>query len=157
MVKKFNIDIYADGANLNSIKKLNRLNFIKGFTTNPSLMKKAGVRNYKKFAISVLKLVKKKPVSFEVFSDDLNKMEDQARIISSWGENSYAKIPITNTRGKKTKDIIKKLSKSGVKLNITAVLTLDQVRDVYNSVSSDADVILSIFSGRIADTWKGPN
>tara|TARA_Y100000816_G_C26063922_1_gene558981 strand:+ start:816 stop:1529 length:714 start_codon:yes stop_codon:yes gene_type:complete len=156
MVKKFNIDIYADGANLNSIRKLNRLNFIKGFTTNPSLMKKGGVRDYKKFAISVLKLVKKKPVSFEVFSDDLNKMEDQARIINSWGENSYAKIPITNTKGKKTKDIIKKLSKSGVKLNITAVLTLDQVRDVYNSVSNDADVILSIFSGRIADTGRDP-
>ena len=103
MVKKFNIDIYADGASLSSIRKLNKFNFIKGFTTNPSLMKKAGVHNYKKFARSVLKLVKKKPVSFEVFSDDLKIMEDQARIISSWGKNSYAKIPITNTRGKKNK------------------------------------------------------
>ena len=157
MVKKFKIKLFADGADIASIKKLNKVSYIKGFTTNPSLMRKAGIKDYRKFAKAVLKIVKKKPVSFEVFSDDLEEMEKQAREISSWGRNSYAKIPITNTKGKKTSELIKKLSQSGVKCNVTAVLTLDQVRDVYNSIDKNTDTILSIFSGRIADTGQDPN
>lgn len=156
MVKKFKIKLFADGADIASIKKLNKVSYIKGFTTNPSLMRKAGIKDYRKFAKAVLKIVKKKPVSFEVFSDDLEEMEKQAREISSWGRNSYAKIPITNTKGKKTSELIKKLSQSGVKCNVTAVLTLDQVRDVYNSIDKNTDTILSIFSGRIADTGQDP-
>lgn len=156
MVKKFHIKLFADGADLISIKKLNKSKLIKGFTTNPSLMKKAGITNYRKFAIDVLKIVKKKPVSFEVFSDDLKEMEKQAYEISSWGKNSYVKIPITNTKGEKTVNLINKLSKLGVKCNITAVLTLEQVREVFKSVDKDTPTILSIFSGRIADTGRDP-
>ena len=156
MVKKFKIKLFADGADLLSIKKLNKNNRIKGFTTNPSLMRKAGVNDYRKFEKSVLKIVKKKPVSFEVFSDDINEMEEQAREISSWGNNSFVKIPITNTKGLKTNNLIKKLSKAGIKCNITAVLTIDQVKEVFSSVDKNTKTILSIFSGRIADTGRDP-
>lgn len=155
-MKKFKVKIFADGADLKSIKKLNKNNYIKGFTTNPSLMRKAGISDYRKFAKSVLKIVKNKPVSFEVFSDDIAEMEKQAQEISSWGKNSFVKIPITNTKGKKTIELIKKLSGSGINCNITAVLTIDQVKDVYSAVDKNTKTILSIFSGRIADTGKDP-
>tara|TARA_B100001175_G_C19453342_1_gene612481 strand:+ start:540 stop:1256 length:717 start_codon:yes stop_codon:yes gene_type:complete len=156
MVKKFKIDIFADGADIKSIKKLNKFNYISGFTTNPSLMRKAKINNYKKFALEVLKIVNKKPVSFEVFSDDLNTMKLQAEEINSWGRNAYVKIPITNTKGKKTTGLIKSLSDNGIKCNVTAILTIDQVKDVYKSLNSKTDTILSIFSGRIADTGIDP-
>ena len=123
MVKKFKIKIFADGADFNSIKRLNSKKFISGFTTNPSLMKKAGIKNYKKFALSILKFVKTKPISFEVFADDLKSMEQQADEISSWGKNVYVKIPVTNSKGVKTSKIIKSLSQKGIKLNITALFT----------------------------------
>tara|TARA_A100001015_G_C15030962_1_gene733197 strand:+ start:892 stop:1605 length:714 start_codon:yes stop_codon:yes gene_type:complete len=156
MVKKFNIKIFADGADLLSIKKLNTNKLIGGFTTNPSLMRKAGIKNYKKFAKNLLKIVKTKPVSFEVFSDDIKEMEIQAREISSWGRNAYVKIPITNTNSKSTTGLIKKLTSEGIKCNITAVLTLTQVKSVFRAVDYKTNSILSIFSGRIADTGRDP-
>tara|TARA_B100000795_G_C22723456_1_gene408439 strand:- start:353 stop:1066 length:714 start_codon:yes stop_codon:yes gene_type:complete len=156
MVKKFKIEIFADGADIKSIKELNKFKFIKGFTTNPSLMKIAGVKNYKIFAQNVLKIIKKKPVSFEVFSDDIDEMEKQAKEISSWGKNAYVKIPITNTKGQKTLKLIKKLNSIGIKCNVTAILTIDQVEDVYKSIKKNNKVIISIFAGRIADTGRSP-
>ena len=151
------IKIFADGADLESIKKLNDISYIDGFTTNPTLMRKAGIMDYKKFAISVLEIVKNKPISFEVFSDELDEMEKQAEEISSWGKNVYVKIPITNTKGEKTFNLVKKLSKSGIKCNITAILTLDQVKEIYEIADTNIDMVISIFAGRIADTGIDPN
>ena len=148
--------IFADGADLKSIVKLNSDPMISGFTTNPSLMKKAGIVDYKKFALEVLKIVKKKPVSFEVFSDEINDMERQAREISSWGENVYVKIPITNSKKIKTNNLVKKLSDDKIKCNVTAVFTLDQVKDVYESANNETDLIISVFAGRIADSGLNP-
>ena len=151
-----NIKIYADGADLDSFKELNENPKISGFTTNPSLMKKSGVKDYKKFAKEVLKIVKKKPVSFEVFTDDINEMETQAREINTWGENIYVKIPITNSKNVKTNQIIKKLSDDKIKCNVTAVFTIDQVKDIINVIDNKTDLIISIFAGRIADTGLDP-
>ncbi len=153
---KMNIKIYADGADLNSFEELNKNPKIRGFTTNPSLMKKSGVTDYKKFAKEVLKIVKQKPVSFEVFTDDIDEMEAQAREISTWGENIYVKIPITNSKNVKTNQIIKKLSDDKIKCNVTAVFTIDQVKDIINVVDNKTDLIISIFAGRIADTGLDP-
>ena len=156
MVKNFKIDIYADGADLASIKKLNKLKFIDGFTTNPSLMRKSKVKNYKKFALDVLKNVKNKPVSFEVFTDNISEMETQAEIISKWGKNAFVKIPICNTKGKSTHKLIEKLSKKGIKCNITAILTINQIKKIYKFISPKTETILSVFCGRIADTGRDP-
>ena len=129
---------------------------IKGFTTNPSLMKSAGIKDYKSFAKEISKKVKKKPISFEVISDDLNVMYNQARKISKWGNNIYVKIPITNSKGKKTLPIIKKLSDLNIKLNITALFTIDQLREIKKNISKNSEVIISVFAGRIADTGRDP-
>ena len=155
MVKRFKIKIFADGADLSSIKKLNSRKYISGFTTNPTLMKKAGVKDYKKFAFSFLKLVRNKPISFEVFADNLYLMKKQAREIATWGKNVYVKIPITNSKGKKTIKI-KELSNEGIKLNITALLTKDQVKETIKALNKKTESIISIFSGRIADTGVSP-
>ncbi len=152
----FKIKIFADGADLKSIEKLNLDPKISGFTTNPSLMRKAGITDYKKFAHDVLKIVTKKPVSFEVFSDEINEMEKQAKEINSWGENVYVKIPITNSKGEKTIKLINNLSNNKVKCNVTAVFTLNQVKEIYNSVNTNVDSIISIFAGRIADSGLDP-
>jgi len=156
MVKNFKIKIFADGADLISIRKLNSKKYISGFTTNPTLMKKAGIKDYKKFALNVLKFVKTKPISFEVFADNLNLMKQQAREISSWGKNVYVKIPVTNSKGIKTTGIIKTLSKEGVNLNITALFTKSQIKETVNSLDKNTKSIISIFSGRIADTGVNP-
>ena len=156
MVKKFKIKIFADGADITSIKELNKKKYISGFTTNPSLMKKAGVKDYKKFALSFLKLVPTKPISFEVFADNLNLMKKQAKEISTWGKNVYVKIPITNSQGKKTIKIIKELSDEGIKLNITAILTKEQIHQTIKALNKKTKSIISIFSGRIADTGESP-
>ena len=156
MKKKFKIKIFADGADLKSIKTLNKINYINGFTTNPSLMKKAGVKSYKKFALEVMKSVKKKPVSFEVFADSLDKMEAQAREIASWGRNIFVKIPITNSKGEKTVKLIKKLNQDSIKCNVTAVFTLDQVKEIYQVSNKKTDLIISVFAGRIADAGIDP-
>ena len=156
MKKKFKIKIFADGADLKSIKTLNKINHINGFTTNPSLMNKAGVKNYKKFAMDVMKNVKKKPVSFEVFADNLDQMEDQAREIASWGKNIFVKIPITNSRGQSTVKLIKKLNHASIKCNVTAVFTLDQVKEIYKISNKKTELIISVFAGRIADAGIDP-
>ena len=155
-MEKFKIKIFADGADFNSIKRLNSKKFISGFTTNPSLMKKAGIKNYKKFALSILKFFKTKPISFEVFADDLKSMEQQADEISSWGKNVYVKIPVTNSKGVKTSKIIKSLSQKGIKLNITALFTKDQLKETVNFLNKKTKAIISVFSGRIADTGINP-
>lgn len=154
--QKLKIKIYADGADLQSIINLNNNDLISGFTTNPSLMKQAGIKDYAKFAKEVLLVVKDKPVSFEVFSDDLKEMEEQAKEIASWGRNLYVKIPITNSKGEKTNSIISNLSNSGVSCNITAVFTLSQVKEVTKTLNNNVDSIISIFAGRIADTGVNP-
>ena len=156
MVKNFKIKIFADGADLISIRKLNSKKYISGFTTNPTLMKKSGIKDYKKFALNVLKFVKTKPISFEVFADNLNLMKQQAREISTWGKNVYVKIPVTNSKGVKTTSIIKTLSQEGINLNITALFTKRQIKETVNSLDKNTKSIISIFSGRIADAGVKP-
>ena len=151
-----NIKIFADGADLNSIKELNDNSLISGFTTNPSLMKKAGVKDYKNFCQDVLKITNEKPVSFEIFTDELEEMYNQANEIASWGKNVFVKIPISNSKGKKTSGLIKKLLETGVKCNVTAILTIDQVKEIYEISNNNTDLIVSIFAGRIADTGVDP-
>ena len=154
---KLKIKIFADGAEIESIKKLNSNNFIKGFTTNPSLMKKAGVKDYKEFALKLLSEIKDKPISFEVFSDEIPEMEKQAYEISKWGKNVNVKIPVTNTKKESTAELIRKLSSKGIVCNITALFTTDQVKEVYDAIDKSTPSILSVFAGRIADTGKDPS
>ena len=151
-----NIKIFADGANFDEMINLSNSSFIKGLTTNPSLMKKNKVKNYEEFAKKVLKKIKKKPISFEVFSDDLEGMKQQAEIINSWGKNVYVKIPITNTKNISTVDVIKYLSDKSIKLNITAIMTVDQVKKVLRYLNPQTPSYVSIFAGRIADTGRDP-
>ena len=154
---KLKIKIFADGAEIESIKKLNSNSFIKGFTTNPSLMKKAGVKDYKEFALKLLSEIKDKPISFEVFSDEIPEMEKQAYEISKWGKNVNVKIPVTNTKKESTAELIRKLSSKGIVCNITALFTTDQVKEVYDAIDKSTPSILSVFAGRIADTGKDPS
>ena len=156
-LKNMKIKIFADGANLDSIKELNLNDNISGFTTNPSLMKKAGVKDYKSFSLDVLKIIGTKPVSFEIFSDELDEMYSQASEIASWGNNVYVKIPITNSQGEKTSELVKKLLRKGIKCNVTAISTFEQVKEIYDISQNDTEVIISIFAGRIADTGIDPN
>src|SRR5215472_628087 len=130
LVPNFNVKIFADGADKSAILDLYAKPWIKGFTTNPTLMRKAGIKDYAAFSRDILSAIPDRPISLEVFADEFVEMERQARIIASWGENVYVKIPVTNTRAEPALDLICRLSHSGIKLNITALLTLDQVRDV---------------------------
>jgi transaldolase len=150
------IKIFADGADLESIRKLNEIDYIKGFTTNPSLMKKAGIKDYKKFALNLLSQIKDKPISFEVFSDDINEMERQAEEIASWGKNVNVKIPITNSKKESTSELIGKLSSKGIICNITAIFTINHIKEVLGILDKSTPAILSIFAGRIADTGIDP-
>lgn len=150
------IKIFADGADICSMKKTYKEGIVKGFTTNPTLMKKDGVVDYEAFARAVLKEITDLPISFEVFSDDFASMEREARKIASWGKNANVKIPITNTKGESSTPLIERLSASGLALNVTAILTLDQVREVAEALSPDVQSIVSVFAGRIADTGKDP-
>ena len=156
-LKKFKTEFYLDGADISDLRKFKNNNLIKGFTTNPSLMRKAGVKNYEIFCKNSLKKIKKKPISFEVFSDNLNEMYIQAKTISSWGSNVYVKIPITNTKNKSCNSIIKKLSDENIKLNITALFTLNQIKSLKKVLNPKSDNIISIFAGRIADTGRNPS
>lgn len=156
MIDDLKIKIFADGADLESIKSLNTKNFIKGFTTNPSLMKKAGIKDYKDFAIKLLSEIKDKPISFEVFSDDIMEMEKQAEEIASWGKNVNVKIPITNTKKIPTTELIRKLSSKGITCNITAIFTIGQMKEVVEVLDKTTPAILSVFAGRIADTGIDP-
>jgi transaldolase len=153
---QFKIKLYADGADLNGMIEEYKKGVASGFTTNPTLMKKAGVKSYEEFAKAALKAIPDLPISFEVFSDDLPGMEREARKIAGWGKNVYIKIPVTNTKGESTAPLVKKLSHDGLKLNVTAILTLDQVKTVAKALSPDTPSIVSIFAGRIADTGRDP-
>ena len=151
------IKIFADGADKKGILDLYTNPLIRGMTTNPTLMRKAGIANYEAFARDVLQTVKDKPISFEVFSDDFEDMRRQALKINAWQQNVYVKIPITNTRGESSLALIRELAKAGVKLNITAILTLTQVRGVAEVLRPDVPSIVSVFAGRIADTGVDPS
>ncbi len=150
------IKIYADGANKKDILYFNNQADISGLTTNPSLMRKSGISNYKNFSIDILKKVKKKPISFEVFADTFKDMYSQAKTISSWASNVYVKIPISNTKGLSSKKLIKILSNQNVKLNITAIFTKSQINLVFKNLKKTTPAIISIFAGRIADTGRDP-
>ncbi len=159
MIKKIEdlkIKIFSDGANKEDMLDMNSKTFIKGLTTNPSLMKKAGIKDYEAFAKDILSTIKNKPISFEVFSDDFNEMEKQAMKIAGWGNNVYVKIPITNTKKESSKDLIKRLAEKKVKLNITAIMTLDQVKTTVSVLNKNVPSIISVFAGRIADTGRDP-
>jgi transaldolase len=145
------VKIFADGADRASILELNKNPFVEGFTTNPSLLRKAGVTDYKEFALDILSVIRDKPISFEVIADDNYEMYRQALEIASWGENVYVKIPITNTEGKSTEDVIRRLDH--VNLNVTAITTIKQVRRILPSLKKG---FISIFAGRIADTGINP-
>jgi transaldolase len=155
-VAQLKIKVFADGADLAGIKKSAADPKVKGFTTNPTLMRAAGVSDYKAFALDVLKVVTDRSVSFEVFADDLPTMQAQAEEIASWGNNVYVKIPVTTTKGEFAGPIIRSLSSKGIKLNITAIMPLDQVRDVGAALDPITPAIVSVFAGRIADTGRDP-
>ena len=151
-----NTKIYCDIADLNFIKKFSKKKIVKGFTTNPSLMRKAGAKNYKSYCKKILNISKNKPVSFEVFGDDYLSMKEQALTINYLGKNIFVKIPIVNSKGIYSTKIIKELNKRKIKLNITAVYTAKQVRKILNSIDKKTKVIISIFVGRSADAGKDP-
>jgi transaldolase len=155
-IKDLKIKIFADGANVDEMKKVYREGLVSGFTTNPTLMKKDGVTDYVDFAKNVLSEIKDMPISFEVFTDDFESMERQARLIGSWGENVYIKIPVTNTKRESSGKLISKLSSEGFKLNVTAILTTEQVKNVCDALDEKTPAIVSVFAGRIADTGVDP-
>jgi transaldolase len=150
------IKIFADGADRESIARLYANPLIKGFTTNPTLMRKSGVEDYERFAREVLEIVRDRPISFEVFSDDFEEMEQQALQISSWGENVYVKIPVTNTKGDPSESVVRRLADRGVKVNVTALMTPAQVRAVVEWLAGGPACYVSVFAGRIADSGRDP-
>ena len=150
------IKIFADGADLASMKAAHASGRVQGFTTNPTLMRQAGVTDYQVFAREVLKEIRDLPVSFEVFAEDFEAMGEQARLISSWGDNVYVKIPVTNTLGQSSADLVRELSASGVKVNVTALLTLEQVDAIAEALHPTTPAVVSVFAGRIADTGMDP-
>ena len=148
--------IFADGANLDQISRLNQHSKISGFTTNPTLMNKAGVRDYEGFAKDVLSIIGSKSLSLEVFSDDLKEMKRQAVKISSWGKNVFVKIPVMNTMKISTSELVKELNECGIKVNVTAVMSLPQIEEVVDSFDPELENYFSVFAGRIADTGLDP-
>ena len=148
--------IYCDIADLKLIKKFNQIKLVKGFTTNPSLMRKAGAKNYEKYSKDIIKVIKNKPVSLEVLADNNELMFDQAKKINSWGKNVFVKIPITNSKGKFTGDVIRKLSNEGINMNITAVYTANQTKKILKLINKKSKIIISIFAGRAGDAGKDP-
>ena len=150
------VKIFADGAHKEEMLGLFRHSFISGFTTNPTLMKKAGIADYRAFAKEILSVITDKPISFEVFSDDFAEMKRQAGEIASWGANVYVKIPVTNTRGQSSVDLIEELSKEGVKINVTAMMTPEQVEKVLPALRKGPAGYVSVFAGRIADSGQDP-
>ena len=155
-MNKLKIKIFADGADKAGMLEMNSRSYIQGLTTNPTLMKKAGVTNYKEFCIDILSTIKQKPLSFEVFSDDFLEMERQANEIASWGDNIYVKIPITNTKGESSADLVKNLTRNKIKVNVTALMTLDQVASTMHVLDPAIPSYVSVFAGRIADTGVDP-
>jgi transaldolase len=150
------VKIFADGADKAGMLEMHAKPFIKGLTTNPTLMRKAGIADYKAFALDILHNISDKPISFEVFSDDFADMHRQALEIAGWGDNVYVKIPITNTKREPAYDLIRKLSSQNVKLNVTALMTLGQVRDTVAALNPKVPSYVSVFAGRIADTGRDP-
>lgn len=155
-IEDLNVKIFADGADRAGMLEMYGKPYIKGLTTNPTLMRKAGIVNYKVFANEILAEIKDKPLSFEVFSDDFAEMERQAMEIASWGDNVYVKIPVTNTKRETCYALVRKLTAQKVKLNVTALMTLEQVRDVVAALDSTVPSYVSVFAGRIADTGRDP-
>ena len=155
-IEDLKVKIFSDGADKEDMLDMANKTFIRGLTTNPTLMKKAGIKDYEAFAKDILSTIKEKPISFEVFSDDFDEMEKQAMKITSWADNVYVKIPITNTKKETSKELIKRLAGRKVKLNITAIMTLDQVKTVLSVLDNKVPSIISVFAGRIADTGKDP-
>jgi transaldolase len=156
LLQNLRVKIFADGADKAGMLALNSNPLIKGMTTNPTLMRKAGIQNYEAFAKEILASVTTKPISFEVFSDDFPEMRRQALKIASWQKNVYVKIPITNTRGESALPLVRQLAGDGVQLNITAILTLDQVRSTSEALNPAVPSVVSVFAGRIADTGRDP-
>ena len=156
MTPNLRIELYADGADIRDMIAARRNGLVKGFTTNPTLMRKSGVTDYEAFAREALEAVSGMPISFEVFADEFDEMERQAKYIATWGESVFVKIPVTNTRGESAVPLIRRLSSAGVKLNVTAILTLEQVRDVVDALDAKVPAIVSVFAGRIADTGRDP-
>jgi transaldolase len=150
------ISIFADGADRQRMLSLRENPLIQGFTTNPTLMRKAGITDYESFAKEVLAAIPDRPISFEVFSDEVSEMQRQARTLASWGTNVYVKIPVTNTRGESTASLVRSLAADGVKLNVTALLTVDQVSVVSSALEGGPSSYISVFAGRIADTGRDP-
>ena len=150
------IKIFCDIADLTSIKRFNKKKIVKGFTTNPSLMRKAGAKDYKLYSKRILKVCKKKPISFEVFADDQKSMIKQGKKISTWGKNVYVKVPVINSKNKFTGKVIKELNKKNIKLNITAVYTAAQTKRILKVINKKTKVIISIFAGRAGDAGKDP-
>ena len=150
------IKIFCDIADLDSIKKFNKKKIVKGFTTNPSLMRKAGAKDYYSYSKQILKICKNKPISFEVFADDNKRMIDQGKKINKWGRNIYVKVPVVNSKNKFTGNVIKELNSQNIKLNITAVYTAKQTQKILREINKKTKVIISIFAGRAGDAGKDP-
>ena len=155
-IEDLKVKIFADGADLQEMIVMSEKSYISGLTTNPTLMRKAGVLDYRKFARDVLTEIQSKPISFEVLSDDLTEMKNQALEIASWGENVYVKIPISNTLGLSTSDVVHELTTGGVKVNVTAIMTSNQVEEIAASLNPKIPSYISVFAGRIADTGRDP-
>lgn len=156
MSANLKVKLFADGADLKGIREMYANPLIRGFTTNPTLMRKAGIEDYRAFAMQVLGAVPDRPVSLEVFADEFAEMEQQALEIASWGRNVNVKIPVSNTRGEFSGPLVEKLSKAGVTVNVTAIMTLDQVRKITDHLAPATPAIISVFAGRIADTGRDP-
>jgi transaldolase len=154
--RDLNVKLFSDGADKNSMLEMYKNPLISGFTTNPTLMRKSGISDYQTFALDILGTINDRSISFEVFADELGEMEVQANLIANWASNVMVKIPVTNTRGEFTGPLIKRLSDAGIPLNITAILTLQQVHDVADCLSKETPSIVSVFAGRIADTGIDP-
>jgi transaldolase len=153
---QLNVKIFADGADLNGILELYRNPYITGFTTNPTLMRQSGISDYERFSRQVLEHITDRPISFEVFSDEFDEMERQARKIASWGKNVYVKIPVTNTRHESSVDLVRCLAAEGIQLNVTALMTLEQVTTISQALKDHVPSYISVFAGRIADTGRDP-
>lgn len=154
--KSLKIKIFADGADKAGIAEIGKNPLVKGFTTNPTLMRKVGITDYEAFAKEVLTIIGGRPISYEVFADDFSEMERQAKKIAAWGDNVYVKIPVTNTKGESAVPTVKKLADAGVKLNVTALMTLEQVKAVADALKDGPPSNISVFAGRIADTGRDP-
>jgi len=155
-LSELKVKIFADGADKAGMLEMYRNPLIKGFTTNPTLMRKAGVSDYQTFALDILRAIPDRPISFEVLSDEFDEMERQAHKIAKWGDNVYVKIPVTNTRGESSARLIHTLAQAGLKLNVTALLALDQVRQVSAALLGSPSAFVSVFAGRVADSGRDP-